>query len=358
MRGGTGTAQLGLPMKRVQLENDTPKVFPSQSTLTAASKETTGVTGLGSSNYELSTTLPTLDIRPSAGKGLGLFTVNAIPAYTRILEDDALLSLADGEDLPQLWERYCVLPAELKQGFDELSAPEHVIARESMMISKLEQRNYDSEQASKMARVNSRWQGNAIKTGASKDWMYCLFQTFARINHSCTPNAHAHYRTGGREVVYAVHDIQAGDEITIGYFDITMPLSDRQQRAMSWGFQCSCPACTYDGLNAEYEEQLSYLHRHLSLESSYTKYDGLIDSTQKAISLALSKAYPWLVVALPKLYTALFHRKTTSPTHFAKLRDDLEKALEWEIRLTGLDSPSSRQKRKFLYDFDNVHSAA
>lgn len=354
-----GTAQLGLQAKRSQFVYNAPKVLigASQGTLIASRPNATGVVALGRSELEPPMTLPRVEVHASSEKGLGLFAVDVIPAYTKILEDDALLSLANGEDLPQLWERYHVLPEQFRRAFEELNAPEHLITRESEIISKLEQRGYDFEEASKMARLNSRWQGNAIKTGATEGWAYSLFQTFARINHSCTPNAHAHYRAGGRELVYAIRDIQAGDEITIGYFDITMPLPDRQARAKSWGFQCSCPACS-SGLGEAYEEQLSYLHRHLSLDSSYAKYDRLIDSTEKAISIALSTYYPWLVVALSKLYTALFHRESTKSEKLTKLRDDIEKALEWETRLTGLDSPSSQQKRKLLADFITLQQRA
>ena len=72
---------------------------------------------------------PKLEVRKSPGKGFGLFTVYHIPAYTRILEDFPLLSLAEGEDLPHLWQKYCVLPADHKAHLDDLSFSEQQEAK-------------------------------------------------------------------------------------------------------------------------------------------------------------------------------------------------------------------------------------
>lgn len=318
---------------------------------------------LGASTPDTCSALPRVEVRPSRGKGFGLFAVDPIQAYTKVLEDDALLSLAQGEDLPQLWAKYCLLPPEHKQAFEELSSPSHLVAKEATMISKLEQRGYESSEAAKMARVNSRWQANAFKTGAanigspgSHKWPYSLFRIVARINHSCAPNACAHYRPSGTEAVYALRDIEAGEEIEIAYFDITMAFSDRQARAKSWGFQCSCPVCSKTGKFAapEYEQRLSYVHRHLSVDYTMLDSETVIDSTQTAISIAHSADHPWLVIALPKLYLSPFNLEVQMNGRTAKAREALEKVLEWEEKTTGPESPSSQQRRKALMDFDAV----
>ena len=136
-----------------------------------------------------------IEVCESVGRGLGLFAVDRILAYTRIIEDDALLSLSRSEDLPQLWEKYCLLPPELKQQFDELSFSTEQASKEETLIPRLRQRGYGNDEAERMARVSSRFQANAFKTGnmgrdtgedsspKGHTWAYSLFTTVARTNH-------------------------------------------------------------------------------------------------------------------------------------------------------------------------------
>ena len=112
---------------------------------------------------------PRLQVRPSAGKGLGLFAVSPIPAYTPILTDDPLLALAAGEDLPELWQKYLALPPDFQEQFDSLSCTATAIEKEDGLISKLQALGYDETTAIQMARVSSKFQMNAFKgSGNSK----------------------------------------------------------------------------------------------------------------------------------------------------------------------------------------------
>lgn len=309
--------------------------------------------------------LPQLRVAPSDGRGLGLFAVDRIPAYAKVIEDDALISLARGEDLPQLWERYQLLPAELRQQYDRLSYSTHLASQEETQRLKLVQRGYDDEAAQEMVRVSSRFQANAFKTGNSngtnsgnptrKVWAYVLFLNVARINHSCTPNAHVHHRpSSGVQIGYALREIEPGEEIELSYFDITMATADRQARARSWGFSCKCPACTGSGMlkDRPYEQDLSFIHRHVSVDKVMGRSAGEVDKVvadiRAAIDLASSSEYSWLATALPNLYLNLelvLHRAQKPRT---ELVDALMTSLEWESRLTGPDSPASEGKRDLL----------
>lgn len=319
---------------------------------------------------------PKLEIRASsaAARGLGLFACEFIPAFKQILEDDALLSLANGEDLPQLWERYQALPPELKQEFDALSFSERQALKEPTLIEKLGQRGYSSDEAKRMTRVSCRFEANSFKTESKRasfrtethsgfarsKWAYALFPTVARINHSCAPNAHAHSQPkSGSQVVYSLRDINPGDEIEIAYFDLTMPVNDRQLRAQSWGFQCTCRACVgaHDFDARQYEKDLSKVHRSLmaaSLEDT-TPHDlvhaAFRDITAAIDNVALSPDYPWLVATLPTLYLyqALLLDKTERPEY--DMIDTLWKSYEWEFRITGKESPASTEKRDIFQQF-------
>ena len=161
------------------------------------------------------------------------------------------------------------------------------------------------------------------------------------------------------QMVYALRDINPGEEIEIAYFDMTMSSADRQKRAKSWGFQCTCPACSQTGCfaNAAYEQRLANIHQYLLPDhiSMAVPVDlkTAVESTEAAISTALSPEYVhWLVATLPNLYASLatFLRQTDGPK--AKIREALENAWGWNCKITGANSPSSLQRHKTLREFD------
>ncbi|KAK3058556.1 hypothetical protein LTR09_000120 [Extremus antarcticus] len=320
--------------------------------------------------------LPRLEVRQSnlPKAGLGLFTTEDIPAYTRVLEDSALLSLAQGEDLPELWQKYSALPAEDKDTFGQLSLPDAYVMKGFTMVEKLTERGYDQEEAMHMARVSSVFQANGFKTAGSvqqpktegregSEWAVALFPTVARINHSCVPNLHAHYDpSSGAQIIYSLRDISAGAELTISYFQITMPRAARQKRAGDWGFTCTCPACSgIDIFKDEgYELSLMMVQHALGGQFDTSKiFNGptpAIENINRAIQIASRSFMPWLVAALPALYVKLgcliqygySHRPDLFSEQYEKILSSLREAVVWESRITGPNSPPSRQRKKFM----------
>ena len=297
-----------------------------------------------------------------------MFACEHIPAFTCLLEDHALLSLAKGEDLPQLWERYQVLPLELKQDFDALGFSNRQASKEETLVTKLRGRGHSEGMAKEMARVSSRFEANSFKTDADhvafmdhvnsserQQWAYALFPKTARVNHSCTPNAHAHCRPeSGSQMVYSLRDIQPGDEIEIAYFDFTMSVNHRQDRAKSWGFRCTCAACT--GTNefdkSEYDRLLLQLHKSLNIVFTEGSASNLppaqiqvaIQKTEGTIDIASSPQYPWLVATLPRLYeqlTVLLWKLNES----VRVTQAMMKSQEWETNISGPGSPANVDKR-------------
>ena len=323
--------------------------------------------GYDSSELECSAKLET---RGSPSRGLGLFATEHIPAYTKILEDYPLLSLAEGEDLPQLWQKYCLLPLESRTQFDELGCTGSQFSREETLTEKLIARGYSRDEAEKMARVSSRFQSNAFKNGpnsggsqlsSNHTWAYGLFPTVARINHSCGPNAHSHYRsTSGARVVYSIRNIDAGEEIEISYFNITMPYIDRQERAKSWGFKCACNVCSQirDPDRDQYERLLENVYLAIAVQPGVQDHYGysqdLVAHLVHAIHLADSKVYPWLTLALPGLYQNLGERSQEVQQDRERVVKAFEDALEWECKLTGATSPSSNERRRRLKAYDTA----
>ncbi|KAE9449675.1 hypothetical protein C3L33_18425, partial [Rhododendron williamsianum] len=65
------------------------------------------------------------------------------------------------------------------------------------------------------------------------------------INHACNPNARR-LHVGDYMMVHASRDIKAGEEITLAYFDVLSPLSNRREMATTWGFDCCCKRCKFE----------------------------------------------------------------------------------------------------------------
>ncbi|KAK5160726.1 hypothetical protein LTS14_001739 [Recurvomyces mirabilis] len=70
-----------------------------------------------------------------------------------------------------------------------------------------------------------------------------VFATYSRINHSCTPNIDNSH-IDDHELLYAIRDIKAGEEITTSYIDgLTFPKAWRAKTLARWHFVCKCAAC-------------------------------------------------------------------------------------------------------------------
>ena len=75
---------------------------------------------------------------------------------------------------------------------------------------------------------------------------HAIFPAAALMNHSCLPSAsHVHTRQGGPLMtVTALHDMRAGEEVTIRYVDPTGGDAERSATFTdTWGFNCGCQRC-------------------------------------------------------------------------------------------------------------------
>lgn len=66
------------------------------------------------------------------------------------------------------------------------------------------------------------------------------------MNHDCRPNAHYYFDPHTlTQHVHALRTIIPGEELTISYIDPTQSTAERLAALkLSWGFPCSCAACT------------------------------------------------------------------------------------------------------------------
>ncbi|KAG8999623.1 hypothetical protein FRB94_002936 [Tulasnella sp. JGI-2019a] len=100
-----------------------------------------------------------------------------------------------------------------------------------------------------------------------------LFETICRVNHDCRPNAMYLWEERlGKEVLRALTDIPAGEEITVSY---TPNLLDRRERRellqSAWDFSCRCLSCALppDEL-AKSDQRVSQLSRIIDAHADTT----------------------------------------------------------------------------------------
>ncbi|CAM6007029.1 unnamed protein product [Sphagnum balticum] len=83
--------------------------------------------------------------------------------------------------------------------------------------------------------------GSGDQENKVQNWGLWWLPSF--INHSCMPNS-SQILVGRALFVFASRELQAGEEITRGYFDIFQPHQQRKDLSTKgWGFVCHCPRC-------------------------------------------------------------------------------------------------------------------
>ncbi|CAK7233970.1 hypothetical protein SCUCBS95973_008777 [Sporothrix curviconia] len=88
----------------------------------------------------------------------------------------------------------------------------------------------------------------------------CCYPPAARLNHDCEANCH-YTITDGVQSIVAIRDSAAGEELSVSYIDVMVPVAERKNRLSSWGFACGCRLCTSPGASAAADARLAEIAR-------------------------------------------------------------------------------------------------
>lgn len=188
------------------------------------------------------------------GKGRGLVANRKIRKGERIIAEDAILALP--------------IHAHLEL------APERRRHLYDMVLENLppEARNEFLSQVGDDVTTVIDHNGFEIHTGRDDDAIKYVgaFPEQALINHDCRPKSVLHLplkidqdsHLAGHSLAYhfrgmthittAIRDIDAGEELSLSYIDVTLPLRHRQTRLSAlWDFGCTCEACQLPSAGAE-----------------------------------------------------------------------------------------------------------
>lgn len=169
---------------------------------------------------------------PAPGKGLGMFATKDVKAGERVLSEKSLFCIAN--DFSALSKFVGTGPDDTTS---KLSQSDRIIfwdLRDSHCSGD------DDKTAIGICQTNGLPLGKGTTAGG-------IFPLCSRINHSCCPNInHSWNPNTERENIYAIRDIQQGEEILTCYVDDFYLMRDerRQRLKQTFNFVCECPLCS------------------------------------------------------------------------------------------------------------------
>ena len=272
------------------------------------------------------------EIRPSEGKGLGVFAIVDISKGTRIMADQCLFSVI-GPNASY---------ADIEATFNGLSS------RDKNRYMQLRCPDYPGRSP-----VIRTWEANCFAMGQNTG----IFPVASRINHSCTPNAHFAWNTNiSRETVHAILDISAGQEIEISYCPTHKDAFSRRKKLEGYGFDCNCDACR----QATHTGRVSEERRRQMMELKHEINESAFNSSPRKTSRStpdLQRRRLELIRLLEE--EQLYQKELGSQYRDVAIEFDscgeketakqyAKKALQNDIRCFGIDSPIVQQDTEIL----------
>ncbi|RPA84054.1 SET domain-containing protein [Ascobolus immersus RN42] len=189
-------------------------------------------------------TTPLFSVSHLPQKGLALVATSPIPAGTRILSEEPVLTLPPKYTALLAAGTYKPVLKALTEQYNDL-APEQ---REQVLLLSNPLANDFPHSLLGTFVSNARELDEVSGMG--------LALNVARVNHSCVPNAVTHWN---RETeclnLHAVRDIEVGEEVTLGYIMLVKSGVERRRELRErWRFDCKCEACMLAPENQEDEE--------------------------------------------------------------------------------------------------------
>ncbi|KAI8280126.1 hypothetical protein K4K60_005140 [Colletotrichum sp. SAR11_57] len=172
------------------------------------------------------------EVRPSPGKGLGIFARRKIPKGTRIIDETPLFTVDPGSLVSGQGFAFDAIATAVDRAFETLNA-----TARAAYLSCPEHREMDDAAFSREALI-FRTNGFTMAGGTIG-----IFPRIAKLNHACTPNS-ASVSVDGRRIIWAGRDIAADEEVTVTYAPLTETTEARRARLAQWGFECSCQSCS------------------------------------------------------------------------------------------------------------------
>ncbi|KAL3423312.1 set domain-containing protein 5 [Phlyctema vagabunda] len=183
-------------------------------------------------------------IKPSAGKGFGVYAATNLPRGTRIIEEEPMLSLPGA-------------------GYGEKDIVSAFLKLDDVQQEKYMGLNF--RYAGKECKIAAIFYTNCYGTGSEVS----LFITCSRLNHACVPNSHVTWNEKiKRQTCQVIRDVSKGEEITFNYVSSGIEgVAKRQEFLRHYGFACGCEVCvpttSYGRASETRREKIAALNTHI-----------------------------------------------------------------------------------------------
>lgn len=172
-------------------------------------------------------------VRPSEGKGLGVFALHDLEIGDIVMREAPILKINPPDYVRGTGYPMALVTELVRKEFDKLSPAAQV---EVMSLTY----HATAVEEATMDKLGIIFRTNAYNT----DEQIGLFPKIARINHSCRPNTSYYWsKKLNRRVVYASREIKKGEEFFVSYIGLLSTHEERQNRLNRYGFKCTCEAC-------------------------------------------------------------------------------------------------------------------
>jgi hypothetical protein len=186
-----------------------------------------------------------ITLKPSPGRGWGVFAIRKIKQSAIILREDPLFIVRKPHQ--EITEQ------DIRVAFQRLK---HFEQRQFLLLRDNGGRHFNSMESA-FAENSFALPDNSIPQTSSR-MAHGLYLLHSRLNHSCVPNAKVPKTSGPSITSYAMRNIAAGEEITFCY-NTDFECRARHDRHQELRFTCTCAACS---LGTPFHE-LSELRRTL-----------------------------------------------------------------------------------------------
>ncbi|KAJ4317628.1 SET domain-containing protein 5 [Neodidymelliopsis sp. IMI 364377] len=172
-------------------------------------------------------------VKPSNGKGLGVFALRDLEVGDIVMREIPILKIDPPDYVKGTGYPMAQVTELVREEFGGLS-PE--AQAEVMSLTY----HATAVEEATMDRLGIIFRTNAYNT----DDQIGLFPKIARINHSCRPNTSYYWsKKLNRRIVYASRKIRKGEEFFVSYIGLLSTHEERQKRLDRYGFNCTCEAC-------------------------------------------------------------------------------------------------------------------
>jgi hypothetical protein len=209
----------------------------AQSTPTPLTSDTSSAPGFPSwhsRSYTCSGPPDVYMVRPSKGKGLGVFALRDLEIGDIVMRETPILKIDHPDYVRGTGYPMDAVAKLVRKEFERLSTT----AQEDVLSLTY---HATPEEEATMDKLGIIFRTNAYNT----DEQIGLFPKIARINHSCRPNTSYYWSKAlNKRVVYASRAIKRGEEFSVSYIGLLSTHSERQKRLDRYGFKCTCSACS------------------------------------------------------------------------------------------------------------------